>query len=154
MGRYGVLTMSNTDVYGNNASDQGGGMLIGGIGPHTIDGSSWDFWELMGYYTGADWPVARQFGALNIDGTNSGAFGGSPREIPVLSDAQERPDQIGVYANGRTEEFGFGSPHPGTFSAVMGDGSTHSISNTANLLTLDSIGKREDGLVLTLQDLE
>lgn len=115
----------------------------------TIDGSAWDFWELMGYYTGADWPVSRQFGALNVDGTNS-----NTREIAVWSDTDERPDYINRNGAGRTEEFGFGSPHPGTISAVMGDGSTHTINTSANLLTLDSLGKRGDGLVASLKDVE
>ena len=121
---------------------------------YSIDASSWDFWELMGYYSGADWPHMREFGALNADGTNSGPYGGAPREIPVLSDTDDRPSYIGTYPNGRTEEFGFGSPHPGTLSAVMGDGSTHTINNAANLLTLDSLGKRGDGIVASLSDVE
>ena len=115
----------------------------------------WRYWEFFGYYTGADWPTMRQFGALNVDGTNSGPFGGTPVEYPVLGDSEARPDHIGFEGGTQVRrELGFGSAHAGTLSVVMGDGSTHSIRRDANLLTLDSLGKREDGLVLSLKDVE
>ena len=45
-------------------------------------------------------------------------------------------------------EQGFGGPHPGTFSAVFGDGSTHSIQLTVNSDTLHNLGDKSDGFVL------
>ena len=111
----------------------------------------WRYWEFFGYYTGADWPTMRQFGALNVDGTNSG-----PNiEYPVLGDSEARPDNISFEGGTNVRrELSFGSAHAGTLSVVMGDGSTHSVRRDANLLTLDSLGKREDGLALSLKDIE
>ncbi|MFT7631401.1 MAG: prepilin-type N-terminal cleavage/methylation domain-containing protein, partial [Mariniblastus sp.] len=92
---------------------------------YNIDGQDWDWWELMGYYTGADWPIMRQFGALGADGTT----GGDRFEVGVWGDSEVRPDYIGRNGAGRTQEFGFGSPHSGgVFSAAFGDGSVRAIS--------------------------
>lgn len=106
----------------------------------TADG--WDYWELMGYYTGADWPHMRMFGA-NIDAS------GSVDEIVVLGDTERRPDSW-LESNGHTFEQGFGSAHPGVFTAVMTDGSTRAIARTADLVVLDAMGKRADGTVANL----
>jgi hypothetical protein len=89
------------------------------------------FWEMYGYYTGADWPVMRLFGAKT-----QGAS--SPRdEVPLLGDNDKRS------AN-PPAEFGFGSAHPGVVCAVFGDGGTRSISRSADLIVLDQLGKRSD----------
>lgn len=116
---------------------------------YNIDGTGWDYWELMGYYTGADWPVMRQFGARELPGAPSS---GLP-EIPVLADSATRPATFTVGQSGRWEEQGFGSAHPGTFIAAMGDGSTHTISLTADLRLLDAMGKRDSGTVVKIGDL-
>ncbi len=100
--------------------------------------SPFPFWELYGYYTGADWPIMRQFGAL----TN----GGSGEELPVLSDNEPRTRSQG-------EEFGFGSAHPGVFVTVFGDGSTQTLSSDADLILLDQLGKRSDGAIVDLNNL-
>jgi prepilin-type N-terminal cleavage/methylation domain-containing protein len=116
---------------------------------YTIDATSWDFWEMMGYYTGADWPLMRQFGAPGPSGTlPSGRW-----EIPVIGDGSARPSTFPVNGSGRTLEFGFGSAHPGTFLAAMGDGSSHSISMKAQLRLLDAMGKRAEGQVVSMADL-
>lgn len=47
----------------------------------------------------------------------------------------------------------FGSAHPGTFSAVFGDGSTHSISMNIDVVNFYMLGHRADGLVLNLDDI-
>jgi hypothetical protein len=116
---------------------------------YTIDATDWDWWELMGYYTGADWPVVRQFGVLGADNTT----GGDRFEVGVWSDSTERPDYVGRNGAGHSEEFGFGSSHPGGFSAVFGDGSTRTISNQSNLRILDELGKRADGTIASVGDL-
>jgi len=116
---------------------------------YSLDTSTWPYWEMFGYYTGADWPVMRQFGYLNSS-TNSSAAGW---EVAVLSDSQERPANIRREGEGRPVEFGFGSAHPGTFSVVLGDGSTHVVPNDADLEILDAIGKRSDGTVASIEDL-
>jgi prepilin-type N-terminal cleavage/methylation domain-containing protein len=87
------------------------------------------YWEIYGYYTGADWPVMRIFGPLLPGGAN-------PRpEIPIVGDNDRRPFPY---------EHGFGSAHPGVICAVFGDGSTRNISSSADLIVLDQLGKRAD----------
>ena len=99
----------------------------------------WPYWEVFGYYVGADWPHMRQFGAA----TNGSPFG----VRPVLSDSANRA------AEGFFDEQGFGSPHPGQFASVAGDGSTRMLSNNADLLMLDSLGKRADGSTINFDSL-
>jgi len=101
---------------------------------YTIPSSNpWPFWEIYGYYTGADWPVMRMFGART-----QGAASPSP-EVPVLGDNQRRSPPAAS-----TAEFGFGSAHPGILCAVFGDGGTRAISESADLIVLDQLGKRSD----------
>jgi prepilin-type N-terminal cleavage/methylation domain-containing protein len=95
----------------------------------------WPFWEVYGYYTGADWPVMRQFGALTQGSSSPDA------EVPVLGDDAD--------LDGRNQEFGFGSAHPGVFVSAFGDGSTRALSQDADLLVLDQLGKRSDGTVVS-----
>ena len=59
------------------------------------------------------------------------------------NDNSNRADSGGVL-----NEIGVGGPHPGTFSAVFGDGSTHSIQLTVNSDTLASLANKSDGQVL------
>ncbi len=109
--------------------------------------NGWPWWEMTGYYTGADWPVMRQFGPLT--GTSDDIW-----EVGVLSDTQERPADWGrPYGNELTEEYGFGSAHPGVITSVWGDGSTHTIKATADLNVLNSLGKRSDGGIFSFSDL-
>ena len=101
---------------------------------YTIPSSNpWPFWEMYGYYTGADWPVMRMFGART-----QGAASPSP-EVPVRGDNERRSPPAAS-----TPEYGFGSAHPGVLCAVFGDGGTRSISQSADLIVLDQLGKRSD----------
>jgi hypothetical protein len=99
---------------------------------YTVTGNTpWPSWELYGYYTGADWPVMRMF-ATKPPGSSI-----NNPEVPMMSDNDKRtafPPQ----------EFGFGSAHPGIICAVFGDGSTRTISRSADLIVLDQLGKRSD----------
>lgn len=105
---------------------------------------SFAYWEVYGYYTGADWPHMRQFGALT-------RATGNPRpEVPVLGDSDRRS---GGNATTGKEEQGFGSAHPGIICAVFGDGSARTISNDADLVLLDKLGKRSDGSTIALDTL-
>lgn len=104
---------------------------------------SFAYWEVYGYYTGADWPHMRQFGAL------------TDRKLPqfevrVLGDSDPRAS--GSPATGAPEQ-GFGSAHPGIICSVFGDGSARTISNDADLVLLDKLGKRSDGSTITLDSL-
>jgi prepilin-type N-terminal cleavage/methylation domain-containing protein len=108
------------------------------VGSDNYSISSHLYWEIYGYYTGADWPVMRQFGPLLPGGAN-------PRpEIRLLGDNEKRP---------YPEEQGFGSAHPGIVCAVFGDGSTRNISNSADLIILDQLGKRADQTTPSLDSL-
>lgn len=110
---------------------------------YTVSSASpWPFWEVYGYYTGADWPIMRMFGALTR-GTSSP----SP-EVPVRSD-----NAIRSQLPGPAQEFGFGSPHPGIICSVFGDGSTRTISQSADLIVLDQLGKRADQTSPSLESL-
>jgi prepilin-type N-terminal cleavage/methylation domain-containing protein len=101
---------------------------------YTISGSApWPFWEMYGYYTGADWPLMRMFGARTRGAASPNA------EVPVRNDTDSRSQ-----AAGPSQEFGFGSAHPGIICSVFGDGATRSISQSADLIVLDQLGKRAD----------
>jgi prepilin-type N-terminal cleavage/methylation domain-containing protein len=100
----------------------------------------WPYWEVYGYYVGADWPHMRIFGAPGTPGT-------SPRGVVALrSDSEPR-------ATPPQAEFGFGSAHPGTLCMAFGDGATRSVSMSADLVVLDALGKRADGSTPPMTDL-
>ena len=110
---------------------------------YTIPSASpWPFWEMYGYYTGADWPVMRMFGARTQGAASPNA------EIPIRGDNEPRNS-----ANSNVQEFGFGSAHPGIICSVFGDGSTRSISQSADLIVLDQLGKRADQSAPSLDSL-
>lgn len=100
------------------------------------------FWEIRGYYSGADWPTMRLFGARTQDTSQF-------ETVPVLRDSEERPSDFNMSGNLKVEK-GFGSPHSGGFLAVFGDGSVRSISYDTDLILLDRLGKRADGSVAKL----
>ena len=116
---------------------------------YTLTGvGSLEFWELYGYYVGADWPNMRLFGAAT-----QGADSPSPIVPPIADGLVERP--LGSVADGGTpiQEAGFGSAHAGIFTAVLGDASTQNISMGADLILLDRLGKRSDGAIANVNDL-
>jgi len=108
----------------------------------TSDG--WPWWEVWGMYAGSDWPTMRMFGPTTSD--NGGTGQGNPEAV-VLGDTQARPGWMQLNAV-QSQELGFGSAHPGVFTAVFGDGSTRAISRTTDLRLLNALGKRADGIVL------
>lgn len=106
-----------------------------------------DWWD-TGYYHTADYTTMRIFSMPST----SAWFG--PENFSLISDNSQRPaGWIDSWSGGRTREVGFGSGHPGTTNSVLGDGSTHSISNQADTLTLIRLGKRADGFVVGVSDL-
>lgn len=91
------------------------------------------YWDLNGYYDGASYANMRQTGE------------------PLFSDNENRSGSS-AGDDPRVEQSGFGSAHPGTCTAVFGDGSTHSLSMDIDSLVLDSFGKRADGRVVSISD--
>jgi prepilin-type N-terminal cleavage/methylation domain-containing protein len=102
----------------------------------------WDWWELPGWAHGADWPNMRLAGNW----------------IPPLADTDNVRVSWMATADGRFNDFGFGSAHPGIFMAVFGDGSVRplrmSIGNSGNAGYSDNtsvlyrLGIRDDGNVI------
>lgn len=110
------------------------------------DTGGYDFWELKGYYGGADWPTMRVVTDLAGPGTNPA--------VEVISDSTPRPQPWHSYPTGdRPFEKGFGSAHPATFNAVFGDGSTKPIAYQVDLTLLNRLGKRNDGFVIDLSEI-
>ncbi len=108
----------------------------------------WQDWWDTGYFHGADFTTLRFFSI----GSSSAWFG--PEDIAPLADNAQRPDSwIDSFSDNRTRELGFGSPHPGTMTAVYGDGSTHSVSTDTNLIPLIQVGHRSDGSVVDMSEL-
>lgn len=98
------------------------------------DASPWPYWEVFGYYTGADWPHMRMFN-----------FEEGGQVVAARSDFESR-GQPGT----QSVELGFGSAHTGVINSVYGDGSTHTISFSADQAILDQLGKRADGSIASL----
>jgi hypothetical protein len=107
--------------------------------------SPWPHWEMWGYYVGADWPNMRLFGAVLPE---SIPHTPSQREMPLKGDSDPRGGSTAP-----TEENGFGSAHPGILCSAWGDGSTRTISMSADLLLLDRLGKRADQSQVSYNDL-
>ncbi len=103
-----------------------------------------DWWD-TGYYHNADYTTLRMF-----------SFGSSlwigSDDIRPYADNEARPDSW-VQSYGRTRELGFGSAHPGTMTAALGDGSTHSVSLNTSLENLIRVGRRSDGFVVDTNEL-
>ena len=105
------------------------------------------WWDKNGYYNPSDWTCMRMFGPqLGSGGDKWGC------SVEVLGDTQDRPDGWG-YQDGWTEEYGFGSSHPSVITSAWGDGSTRTIRRSADLVLLDSLGRRSDGAVISMDDL-
>lgn len=96
--------------------------------PTTLNPGS-HFWDETGYFRPGSWSIRR------------GIAGDGFHMIADSLDRTTRPrnDEF---------EFGFGSAHPGSVNAVLGDGSTHSIAMEISLETLAHLGNRRDGQVL------
>ena len=106
---------------------------------------TWPYWEMLGYYTGADWPIMRQFGAPVEGQSNSTIW------RPINDGEQPRIE--GPVSGEITRELGFGSAHPGVFNAILGDASTRPINLNADLRLLELLGTRSDGEAVSTNDL-
>jgi prepilin-type N-terminal cleavage/methylation domain-containing protein len=109
-----------------------------------IYGNTDPYWEIYGYYVGADWPHMRQFAARPAGSTVNRP------EYLIRGDSEPRNGETATFV---PDEQGFGSAHPGIICAVYGDGSTHTISQDADHLMLDSMGKRADQVVVSQENL-
>jgi len=106
-----------------------------------------DWWD-TGYFHNADYTTMRKFSV-----GSSAAWFGSEDIRPIADNAMRPARWVDSFSDGRTRELGFGSAHPGTMTAVFGDGSTHSVSLDADLVSLIRVGRRADGFVVDATDL-
>ncbi len=72
-----------------------------------------------------------------------GCFAGTGSTTAAYPDTDRTLSQLG----------GFGSAHPGTFSSVLGDGSTHSVSMDVQRLEFIRLGIRNDGDITNIKEL-
>ena len=100
-----------------------------------IKRQDWQWWELMGYFHGADWGNMRQVGSNGV---------------PV-SDTEARDPNRGTN-EGFFEEYSFGSAHTGGFNAVFGDGSVHNLTFDIDLDVCNHLCVRNDGQVQSSED--
>ena len=119
---FGQITdgSSNTIMFMEKAVDQAAWSFS------TLSGG-WDWWDLMGYYHNADWGTMRTTG------------------MQLYGDSQARPQWQQNQANPRMPHYQFGGPHPGTTTAVFGDGSTHNVNDRVTVALLTQLGQRADG---------
>jgi len=108
-----------------------------------------DWWE-SGIYHSADWSSMRLASGPH-GGDTWGGFRGY--ELGLWSDSAPRPANV-VESSGRTRELGFGSAHPGTVNAALGDASVQSVSMSSKATILNRMGQRGDGLNFTINDLK
>ena len=107
----------------------------------------WHNWWDFGVFHNADWTTMRTI-SLGRQGWWAG-----DEPMSLISDASPRPASWIDGATGNPRELGFGSAHPGVTNAVLGDGSSTAVSNTADLVTLIRLGKRADGETFSFEDL-
>ncbi|MEM9413216.1 MAG: DUF1559 domain-containing protein, partial [Planctomycetota bacterium] len=107
----------------------------------------WHNWWDFGVFHNADWTTMRL-----VTLGRAGWWAG-PEPVGLLNDSEPRPEGWFDPASGTTRELGFGSAHPGVTNAVLGDGSTRSVSNNADLVTLIRLGQRSDGKLFSFDEL-
>lgn len=120
---------SNTIMYAEKAASSANYTTISANGFE-----SW--WENSGMIHNG-WPTMRSTSFIH------GGF---------IADNQETSFPLQSGSNYR-QDTGFGSPHPGTVNAALGDGSTHSLSLDLQLDQIYQIGHRSDGSVVNVDEL-
>jgi hypothetical protein len=124
---------SNTLLYGEKSADSRNYSPVTG-----------DFlWELAsehyGFWIASGWPNMRTFNRAGI----------------IADNATDYEDYETQESGGTTFRYekSFGSAHPGTCNFVLGDGSTHAVSQTTSWLVLNQFGLRSDGTVIDVTEL-
>ena len=107
----------------------------------------WHNWWDFGVFHNADWSTMRL-----VSLGRSGWWAGD-EPVGLIGDSAPRPASWIDGDTGNTRELGFGSAHPGVTGAVLGDGSSRTVTNTADLITLIRLGKRADGLTASFDNL-
>jgi prepilin-type N-terminal cleavage/methylation domain-containing protein len=116
---------------------------------YTFTDGGEEFWDGEGMYFGHTFATMRIIAAPGVDGA-----GITNQPLPPVNDGNAPfRSNFGSNSSGRAQEYGFGSAHHGTTNAVLGDGSTHSINNNANLLLLVNLGDRADGQFVSIEEL-
>ncbi len=102
-----------------------------------------ELWQLAaehyGFWVASGWPNMRTFNRAGIIPDNATSY--QDFEIDEAGGIDYRAEKS------------FGSAHPGTCNFVLGDGSTHSVSQTARFEILNQLGMRADGSVVNVNDL-
>lgn len=103
----------------------------------TVSPDGWQVWWENSGMIHNGWPTMR---SPNF-GTNGFIPDNQLENVPINSNLGYRMD------------IGFGSAHPGSVNAVLGDGSTHSIDQNLQLDRIYQFGHRSDGTVINVKDL-
>ena len=120
---------SNTMMFGEKAAASANYTTLS-------PGGSGVYWENQGMIHNG-WPTMRA-PYLAADG--------------FIPDSQEAGSLEDSGTNYRAD-LGFGSPHSGTVNVVLGDGSTHSISQDLQIDLIYQLGHRSDGTVINVSEL-
>ena len=106
-------------------------------------------WQLahahFGFWIASGWPNMRAVNRAGLIADNLVETNGNQPYEDYITDEAGGIDY--------RAERSFGSAHPGTCNFVLGDGSTHAISFTANWLVLNQLGIRNDGSVVDVTEL-
>ncbi len=102
------------------------------------DGAAWGMIGATGGLLMPGWHTNGRF----IRGNNGPVADNEPRDV-----SPDNPSGAQT-----SNEQGFGGPHPGTFSAVLGDGSTHSFSLDVDFNIFQDVCMRNDGYVVNHDD--
>ena len=108
-----------------------------------------DWWIGRGYIQPGDFGNSRMIGLTTAD--DGSASPSARQEVGLFADNQGRPGWM-YNEHGKIQGFGFGSAHPGTVVAALGDGSVSSIGLNVDLGVLNYLGKRADGQAVSLND--
>ena len=96
----------------------------------------------FGFWVASGTPSMRTFRRAGIIADNATDYEG----------IEVNDDNGGPEFDHRKEQ-SFGSPHPGTCNFVLGDGSTHAVSQTTRFDALNQFGMRADGAVIDVTEL-